>query len=423
VKSLAPALPLLLRRYLLPVCGPVFVATSQFILTLFVLKNSLPEQFGQFSLLLVATQLAIALGSALFCAPLASLTAAQSHDRRLLPSLQIANLIFSLAVGVAAAICAQLMHLSLLALVGVGGYAIAAQLRSFGRAQAYAEQAAARPAGSDVIYAISLLPFAPLAYGIPRFSLEIAFLGMMLAAFLGAATLPKRAYILRGESILDRLRVYRLEVWRTHARWSALGVLTTEATANCHVYIVSLVSGPTAFAPLAASAIFVRPLNVLSNALTEFERAQVANALQVPDKRQVDDAMSMFRYIMWAAWLATSIGTVSLLYLHPAAMFQADYDLELISVASALWLLVAAIRNLRMAEGTLLQAGGWFDALANASIKACVISVPAVTCALLLWGPVTSIVGLIIGEAVYAVVIIRGALQLKRSTLPVGEVA
>lgn len=421
MSGLPRILPRLLKRYLVPVSGPVSVAASQFLLTLLILRSSAPEQFGQFSLLLVATQLAIALGGALFCAPLASLMASEIKHERLASSLQFSNLLFSSAIGLGSALFALLMNLSFPALLGVGGYAMAAQLRSFGRAQAYAEQAAARSAASDLTYAISLLPFGFLAQQSTRWGLESAFLGMLCATCLAMVSLPKQLFSVPRDPIANLLRVYHFEVWRPHARWSALGVLTTELTANCHVYIVSLASGPASFAPLAASAIFIRPLTVLSNALTEFERAQIADAVRIGDRMRVRNAMYLFRCILWVAWLVTCAGTLSVLYSHPAALFRPGYDLGLISFASALWLIVAAIRNMRMAEGTLLQACGRFDALANASVKACGVSVLAVTFALLIWEPVTSISGLALGEAVYALIIWTFARKVVRSHVEVRQ--
>ena len=52
-------------------------------------------------------------------------------------------------------------------------------------------------------------------------------------------------------------------------------MLTTEATANAHVYIVTLIYGPLGFAPIAATALFIRPVGVAMNTLTDYERCGI----------------------------------------------------------------------------------------------------------------------------------------------------
>jgi hypothetical protein len=110
-------------------------------------------------------------------------------------------------------------------------------------------------------------------------SLTVTWAAMLLGTLAGFLPLG-RAYL------AEQFRHFRLDevtryaaVWRPHAPWSPLGVVSTEAAANAHVYIITLQRGPYAFAPLAASALLIRPITVAMNALTEFERARMARQL------------------------------------------------------------------------------------------------------------------------------------------------
>jgi hypothetical protein len=147
-------------------------------------------------------------------------------------------------------------------------------LRWFARAYAYATGTPGRGAASDIVYAGVLLVGVGVIAVRGDASLTVTWAAMLLGTLAGFLPLG-RAYL------AEQFRHFRLDevtryaaVWRQHARWSLLGVVSTEATADAHVYIITLQRGPSAFAPLAASALLIRPITVAMNAVTEFERAR-----------------------------------------------------------------------------------------------------------------------------------------------------
>jgi hypothetical protein len=80
-----------------------------------------------------------------------------------------------------------------------------------------------------------------------------------------------------------------------HGRWALAGVLSTEATSNAHAYALTLAVGPAAFAPLAAVALYFRPVGVVLLALTQFERPRMASYLQLHAHAKLRAAVRMFR--------------------------------------------------------------------------------------------------------------------------------
>jgi O-antigen/teichoic acid export membrane protein len=165
---------------------------------------------------------------------------------------------------------------------------------------------------------------------------------------------------------------------------------------------VTLIFGPAAFAPIAASSLMIRPINVAMNALTEFERAQMARQI---GGGHIDLAMAsvrFFRFVLMAAWLATAAGIVALLYCAPRLIFPARYDFSFLVTGAALWMAVAGIRLLRTPDSALLQAAGAFRPLAFASVLSSGISIAAVFALLPVGGPLWSIAGIVFGETVFA---------------------
>jgi O-antigen/teichoic acid export membrane protein len=384
--------------------GPFGSAAAQFALSLTLLQVVSPEDFGVFSFLFVTLNLCSGLWGALFCAPLPALLAQEdkrAHDT-VLRSLFGCNLIGATAacalfVGLSTALGASLSASALF-----GFYAAVALLRWFGRTFAYATGVPLRAMWSDLAYSATLVAGVAIAVLFGSQSLDAAFTTQLIAAAVGMLAFG-RPYLRRQFSpvALDGLRAYR-SVWRRHSSWSLLGVITTEATANSHAYIVTSVFGPSAFAPIAAAALLIRPVQVAMNALVEFERAQMAAHLA---RRHVDaakDAVHFFRRMLTLAWAATAAAAALLLTYWPGLVFPAHYDLAFLRGAAVLWMMVSGIRLWRTPDSALLQAAGAFRQLAYASVLSAGVSIVAV-CALLSAGDIIwSIAGIGIGEAVFA---------------------
>jgi O-antigen/teichoic acid export membrane protein len=389
-------------RYALAAAGPVAVAITHFGLSLVLLQLLSPAAFGSFSALLVVVQLGWGIWSALLCAPLpvfltqddpaartaGEATLLQGNARGALCAVPVFALLgWALALPPGATAAFALF----------GGVSL---LRWFGRAFAYVHGQQLRTVTSDIVYSgtvgIALL-LTGWAFGL---DLELACYLALLAGAL-AGLLPFGAHYLgrlrwgKG-GLIDRYR----PIWQGQSRWALLGVGTTEATANAHVYIVTALAGAAAYAPIAASALLLRPVNVAQNALADFERPQLARAIGAGGAN-LRRSLLVFRVALLALWAGTVAAGVLLFLLAPRLLFPPAYPLDFLVVASALWGLFALLRLLQTPESTLLQAAGEFRDLALASVWSGIASVAAVTVLVLTAGTLLSIGGVVAGAAVY----------------------
>jgi hypothetical protein len=397
--------PAKLVKYAMATVGPVGSAVAQFALSLVLLHRIGAAEFGAFSFLLVTSQLSWGVWSALFCAPLPILMVAKTGDsrNRLFACLLATSLAGALALGVAFMMLGIALGIGAAAAATFGVYAACALIRWYARAQAYARGAAIRTVASDIAYSISLLIGVGLIFFFENATLEAAYWVLLLSAAIGLVPFGKEFLSEQFFKVSARSIKNYPEIWRQHSGWSLLGVLTTEATANAHVYIVTFFYGPSAFAPLAASALVIRPINVTMNALTEFERVQMANQIA---EGQIDSALAaaqIFRVSLCAALLVNIVAILLIFRIAPRLIFPPRYDLHTLAIAAALWIGVSAVRVLRAPEGVLMQAAGEFRALATASVLSCIGSVAGVGFLLFAAGPLWSIAGILFGELLVAI--------------------
>lgn len=399
-----------LFRYALATVGPVGAAGAQFILSLQLLHLLSPVAFGSFSFLFIISQFGTGLWSALFCAPLPIVMAQEeARSQGLVDSLFAVNLVLSLLAFCAFWIVATGLEVPVEAALLFSGYAAFALLRWFARAHAYATNAAIRTVASDIVYSAGLLVGIGLIAVSGTESPNLPYAALLASAAM--SLLPfGRQYFLKQ---FVRIRISKIpryvDVWRQHSSWSLVGVITTEATVNAHAYIVTLVSGPLAFAPIAASALIIRPVGVVMNALSEFERPQMARQIAGRDLRSAQRSAGTFLCVLALTWASTAAAGFLLMAYSPQAIFPSEYSHSYLAAGMTLWLAVTFMRILRTPDSVMLQAAGRFRHLAHASIISSVVSIAAVAILLVLGGPLWSLGGILLGEAVCAVWILRQA--------------
>ena len=404
-------------RYGLAMLGPISTAGSQFLLSLQLLHGLNAVAFGGFSFLMVVSAFCTGLWSALFCAPMPVLLSKGAQEER------AAMLRCLLSANLAAALLALLAFLLIGILLGIppqaamlfAVYVALMLLRWFARAHAYVAGAQGRVVACDIAYGSLMLCCVALLHATGRASLVPAYCGLLAAA--GFSLLPFGANYLKRQFLHVSLRDLAGygAIWRTHSSWSLIGVVTTEATANAHAYIVTLVAGPAAFAVVAASALLIRPVGVAMNALTDFERPRMARAIADGARGGVLGLVRFFRLALVMVWLATLALSVTLMVFDPRLVFPAHYRVEDIVTGGVLWLVIAGVRLMRTPESTMLQAAGQFRPLAHASIWSCGASVAAVGTILALGGPLWSIAGILLGEIVFALLVGRQARRWRRA--------
>ncbi|SFS11022.1 hypothetical protein [Sphingomonas jatrophae] len=408
-----------LQRYVLAAAGPVAVAGANFLLSFAMLRLERPEAFGIFTVLFAAAAFTIALSSALFAAPLHALHASAEQDRAAV-SASVTS------AAVAAGLLAWPAYVLLALAVGVGAwtamiyglFATLTILRSVGRAWRYAAGGAWRVTLSDMTYAgVTLATFGA---AVSRFGVapaDAVYASLALGSALAVASLGRGYVWLLLTPHRASAGGYRA-IWRAHARWSLQAVAAIEAVANAHIYLLTFLAGPATIAPIAASALLVRPINVIQNALIDYERAQLARSLSVNAMHEVDRSMRLVRAVLLLVWSVTVALGATILLVQPTLVFPAAYDPATLRLAAALWAAVSLAIILQVPGNVLLQAAGAFRTLAGAALRAAMVSVVGVLLAIAFATPVWTIAAIVPGWLVSSWIVARAVAALRRERGP-----
>jgi hypothetical protein len=382
------------QRYALAALGPFTIAGAHFLGSILFLKTMAPAAFGLFAFVLVAVPFWLGISVALFGAPLAT------RPREELPTLLKTNALFCAAAGLGTALIMAASGADAATAAWLGIYGAVMCLRWFARWLAYNSNKPLTAVLSDLAYGGLLVAGLGGLIALHRESLFAAAIVLAASAAAGLAVfgsdfLAQQARALRHGS----LKAYA-PVWRELTQWALLGIVTSELSVNAHAWLVTLLAGPKAFAPIAAGALFLRPVALCLTALPDRERPLMVETLRAGDRAGAERCVRDFRGAAGTLWLLTVALSVAALLWAPHLILKADYDGRAIAVVVALWAIIMAVRSWRTPDAVLLQAAREFKPLAGASVWSSLVSVSAT--ALLLWqfGPVASLVGILIGDIV-----------------------
>jgi hypothetical protein len=412
------------QRYVLAAAGPVAVAGANFCLSFSMLRLETPGMFGTFTFLFTAALFTIALSNALFGAPMQALFASDAAGW---PEVVSAVASSAIVAGAVAAVAFALLGMALglppLTAACYGAFGMLTILRCVGRAWSYAVERPWRVTLSDMSYAFVTLGVFAAAVGM--MGVEPAH-AIYPALTLGAATalagLGNPFAALWRRPLGTALRRYGA-IWRAQSSWSLLSVIATEAGANAHIYLLTLFAGGAAVAPVAAGALLLRPLNVLQNALSDYERPQIARFLEAGAHREVDRSLLLFRAVLLLVWVVTVALAAAILTLRPSLIVSASYDLDAVRLAAALWAGVTLVILLQLPANVLLQSSGAFRRLSAASVVAAGFSVTGVLIAIAVAKPVWSIAAIGLGWFATLVMVLRAADAYRRQLAAPGSTA
>jgi O-antigen/teichoic acid export membrane protein len=189
-----------------------------------------------------------------------------------------------------------------------------------------------------------------------------------------------------------------LPMWQDVTRWSLLGVVLTELTANAHAYFVTFISGPKVFGLLALGALFMRPASLVLAALPDIDQPLMTRRIAQGDVRGALRVVKEFRTAAGAVLAATIALSVVLVNWFPHLFLKKGYDERDVLIVLALWIAITATRVLSTPEAVLLQATGNYSALARVSAWSGATSLVVTFVLLCAVGPVASLGGVLAGE-------------------------
>ena len=399
----------LFGRFGLASLSSAIVSVSHLAVQLFSIHHLGTAAIGTLAFLLVIIQFGYSLSNALVSTPYTiAVNQGDDADGKSFDFFFPVNLLLSLSQGL---ICAGIAWATAspqaATVFGLAG--TLSLIRWFGRSNAYAHHAPARAARSDLAYAGTIIVGLLVA---TRIGADLTGIGGMLVAASVIGLLPfGLAYVRRHVAMApgQALRAYR-PVWREQSAWTLVGVLSTEATSNSHSYIVTLLAGPTAFAPVAVGMLFFRPVNVCITALTQLERPRMTRAVAHGDHDAAIKAERMFMGALLFLWAATCVLAAVVLYGFPQLILKPTLDHGLVATAVGLCALLSLVQCVQTPMSAMTQARKAFRPLATQSLRSCGVGIVAVTLLTMAVAPIFSIAGVVLSQ----LVMMLGIWQLDR---------
>lgn len=389
----------LFGRFGLASLSSAIVSVSHLAVQLFSIHHLGTSAIGTLAFLLVIIQFGYSLSNALVSTPY-TIAVNQSDDAeaRSFDFFFPMNLMLSVSQGL---ICAVIAH----ATAGVGAAVVfglagtLSMIRWFGRSNAYAHHAPAHAARSDLAYSATLIAGLLVA---TRTGADLVVIGGMLVAASVIGLLPFGLAYLRRHLAMGPGRAFSAyrPVWRDQSAWTLVGVLSTEATSNSHSYVVTLLAGPAAFAPVAVGMLFFRPVNVCITALTQLERPRMTRAVARGDHDAAIKSERIFMAALVVLWLATCVVAAIVLYGFPQLILKPTLDHGLVATAVMLCALLSLVQCLQTPMSVMTQARRAFRPLAAQSLRSCGVGIAAVTLLTLAVAPIFSIAGVVLSQLV-----------------------
>ena len=163
---------------------------------------------------------------------------------------------------------------------------------------------------------------------------------------------------------------------------------------------MTFVAGPGPFALLALGMLLMRPASLVQSALPDLERPAMTRQIAARDWRALARTRFEFGAGLFAVLAATLVLDAILLLWFPGLVLKKGYGLHDVTIVATLSAIIMAVRCLRGLPAVLLQAAGAFKEMAGIGIKSSGISLFATLSLLLLFGPIASLGGVLLGEVV-----------------------
>lgn len=389
----------LFGRFGIASLSSAIVSVSHLAVQLFSIHHLGTAAIGTLAFLLVIIQFGYGLSNALVSTPYTiAVNQDEAREDRAFDFFFPVNLLLALSQGLICAAVAWTTASPGAALTfGIAG--MLSLIRWFGRSNAYAHHAPAQAARSDLAYAGTIVAGLLIA---TRLGADLTSIGAMLVAASLAGLLPfGLGYVRRHWAMAPAraLGAYR-PIWREQSGWTLVGVLSTEATSNAHSYIVTLLAGPTAFAPVAVGMLFFRPVNVCITALTQLERPRMTRAVALGDHGTAIRSERIFMGALLFLWAATCVLAAVVLFGFPQLILKPTLDHRLVAIAVGLCALLSLVQCVQTPMSVMTQARKAFRPLATQSVRSCGVGILAVTLLTVTVAPIFSIAGVVLSQLV-----------------------
>jgi hypothetical protein len=388
-------------RLLAVLASSGLAALSAMLMQLALLLQSPLADYGLFAFLQVLQALLLGVSSALFSAPLLSRQQDSFTNATIKTgSYFVLQLLFVLGSGTLVMLIAESYDIAFNTAVWLG-VAVALQLwRWFARSLLQNNVNTKSLIYSDALFSFLAIIGTVLLWAQGQISLlHLAKLNALAAA---------SSLAMSGSSFWQQhWRMWQQRDWQLwqqgfcrQAKPALIGVVSTEAAANSHSYLITLIAGPAAFAPVAVAAMLFRPCALLLTNLAQLTRGQLQQLWL--GKKPLAPLLAHFRRQSIWLWFGNSglllvlcglAGDQILVWLAMNDWVTTD-----IYIAVLLWGGLSLLRTLRSASTIQLQVQDQFAALAHTALWPALLSVVLVFIFLQLWPAVWTIAAVILSE-------------------------
>jgi O-antigen/teichoic acid export membrane protein len=182
--------------------------------------------------------------------------------------------------------------------------------------------------------------------------------------------------------------------------WSLVGVTTSNVQSQFQTFLVAVLAGPAAFAPIAAATILLAPLRLAVGALIAMVQPDFAAALA---EGRIERARTLLAG-SFGLVLAACLGYGAALWLGfdllRAHLFGPSFAGEPMGLITALAWAIALGYLSYMLPKALIEAAGGFRLVATATLASALVGIVCVSALLVMASPAWSLAGVVAAELV-----------------------
>lgn len=376
--------------------GPIAVAAAHFLLSIALLPHVSAAEYGVFAFGMVLYQIATGVSDGLIGSPMAVRMAGRNTSDA--PVFASVNILYCAFVFVVIfSVLATLVQFYIALAFAV--FSATSTLRWFGRGYVITTGNRYYASLSDLVYAVVLGTATCATLLFANISL-LNVIGFMIIASITALFFlgPSFAQNLRRSLDLGALKSF-VPILKEQSAWSTLAVVANAATIESHVFVVTLLAGSQAFAPVAVATLCFRPTLIGIYSLSQYERPQISKI--VIEGRRADAWRQTITFLFTAGllWLGNAVAIACALAFFSDKFSSIEYDKATVISCIIAIAIVMLIRTLRQPLLTLVQADNRFRSIASATIVLAPVSILCSVAGLHCYGVVGSIYGMLLADS------------------------
>ncbi|HEX6114141.1 MAG TPA: hypothetical protein VFZ10_17710, partial [Geminicoccaceae bacterium] len=196
------------------------------------------------------------------------------------------------------------------------------------------------------------------------------------------------------------------EIWR-HVRWAVVGAGTSILQQQAHSLLISITTGPAAYAPIAAGAILLSPVRIGIQAWHMVMRPELAVAIARGERRSVTWMLMLSMGVLTLGTLLVAAAVFLFWAPIETLLYRERYEDQPMAWIVAGWIAITLCSALSTGPSSALQAFKSFRILALATVVGSAVSLAAVGCILLVWPPAMTLAGVLLAQTFTLVFLLR----------------